>query len=126
MSFVPDSNSIIRTAANAVTTNEAHNAGNLGVVDLGPGTPIAGLWAYVQNPATITGTTPGLTVTLAYSADLVTWVAGPAVVVLNKGVTLVPFNTPYRYISADFTRGASDNVIGTVCIGVTDAVTVVH
>lgn len=126
MSFVPDANSMIRTADNTVTTNEAHNAGNLGVVDLGPGTPLTGLWLFIQNPAAITGTTPGLTVTLAYSADKTTWVAGPAVVVLAKGVYLVPFNTAYRYISADFTRGNADNVIGTVCIGVTDAVTVVH
>lgn len=126
MSFVPDANSMLRTADNSVTINEVHNAGNLLVCDIGPGTPINGLWFWIQNPAAITGTTPGLTVTLAFSADKVTWVPGPVVTVLAKGVYLTLINTSYRYISTDGVRGNSDNVIGTVAMGLTDAVTIVH
>lgn len=125
MSFVPDANSMLRTADNTVTSNEVHNAGNELVCQISA-TPITGLFWWIQNPAAITGTTPGLTVTLAYSNDKVTWVAGPSQTVLAKGVYLAQINTGYTYVSADLVRGNADNVIGTLSMGLTDAVTLIR
>jgi hypothetical protein len=126
MSFVPDNNSMLRTADNTLSANETENTGNALTIDLGPGTGIRGLWWWIMNPTAVTGTTPGYTITLRSSPDKSTWtdVAAPAAVVVVAAGEYGPYriDTTARYISYKTVRGNADNLATALSMGLTDSV----
>jgi hypothetical protein len=126
MTFMPDVNSMLRTADTTLTTNETENAGNALTIDLGPGSGLNGLWWWIANPTAVTGTTPGYTITLRSSADKITWadVTAPAAVVVVAAGMYGPYrlDTQSRYISYKTSRGNADNTGTTLSMGLTDRV----
>ena len=128
MSFgVPqiDVNSMLRTADNTISANETENTGNALVIDLGPGSGYFGLWWWISNPTTVTGSTPGYTFTLRSSPDRVTWsdvLDPPAPTITNAGMYIYPLQTNQRYISYKSVRGNADNLAVAISMGITDAV----
>jgi|SRR5215467_7494586 len=120
-----DYNSMLRNADVNMTTNETENSGNALVVDLGPGSGYFGLWLWISNPTTITGTTPGQTITFRTSPDKTTWTSvtdPPPPVITAAGMYIYPFQTNQRYVSYASARGNADNTASAISIGITDAV----
>jgi hypothetical protein len=126
MPIMWDVNSMLRTADNTVSAAETENAGNAQTLDLGPGSGLNGLWIGIMNPAAVTGTTPGYTITFRTSPDKTTWsdVTNPPAVVVVAAGEYGPYriDTTARYLSYKLARGNADNTASAVSIGVSDRV----
>jgi len=107
-----------------MSTNETENTGNALTIDLGPGTGYRGLWVWATNPTTVTGSTPGYTITLRGSNDKSSWssIANPAPFVIVAAGEYGPYriDTTFRYISYASSRGNADNTATAIQIGMTD------
>jgi hypothetical protein len=117
---------MLRKPDNTLSANETENAGNALTIDLGPGSGIRGLWWWIMNPTTVTGSTPGYTITLRTSADKITWadVTDPPAAVVVAAGEYGPYrlDTNVRYVSYKTVRGNADNTATALAMGLTDGV----